>query len=121
MFYSKSFNTFNYGANITIDTPIAEYIEQHKQDNIGFYYTRVITNFGNRALLTEIDDIKIYQHNDFEFDSVANIAKTQQIPIDAVYSKYFTCIFMVTNAQTSILTKVNKIVNLKQESVRIFV
>lgn len=43
--------------------------------------------------------------------------KEDNLSIDAVYSKYYDKIFMVTNAQTSILSKVNAIINDAQKLV----
>jgi adenine-specific DNA-methyltransferase len=94
---------------------IADYIEEHKKNDIGFYYTRVLVDQGNKKFIKDLNSIKIYEHSNYKFDSINNIIKREKITIEEAYSKYFDKIFMVTNAQTSILEKVNKVVNQKGE------
>ncbi len=93
---------------------IDEYIEQHKKENIGFYYTRILQNEGDKKFIKEINGIKIYKHSNFSFDTVQNKIKKEGISVMEVYKKYFDKIFMVTNAQSSIPSKVNRIINDKK-------
>lgn len=88
---------------------ISDYINEHKENNIGFYYTRILEHVGDRKLIGEIGDMKIYQHQGFKFSTVSEKMKEDNLSLDEVYSKYFENIFMVTNAQTSLLNKVNEI------------
>ena len=99
---------------------LSDYIKDHKENNIGFYYTRVITNYGNKTFKGTIragsgEDIKIYEYTGFEFSSVSKLAKSEGLSEEEIYAKYFNDIFMVTNAQTSLLTKVNQYVNEKEK------
>lgn len=87
---------------------IADFIKEHKENNIGFYYTRILEDFGQKTLICELGDMKIYQHSDFKFSTVSEKMK-EGLTLNQVYDKYFDKIFMVTNAQTSLLTKVNKV------------
>lgn len=89
---------------------ISDFIEEHKNSGTGFYYTRILEDFGTKKLICEIDDMKIYVHSDFAFSNVAQKMKEENLSLDEVYAKYFDRIFMVTNAQTSLLTKVNNVV-----------
>ncbi len=99
---------------------LSDYIREHKENKVGFYYTRIITDYGKRTLMGTTtagngDEIKIYRHTDFTFSSISKIAKEEGITEDEAYSKYFDDIFMVTNAQTSILSRVNEYVGRKNE------
>lgn len=102
------------GEKGNINTPIenvkiSDYIKEHKENNIGFYYTRILERVGDRELIGEIGDMKVYQHQGFKFSTVSEKMKEDNLSLDEVYSKYFGNIFMVTNAQTSLLNKVNEI------------
>ena len=87
--------------------PISEFIEQHKAEGIGFYYTRILEDEGSRELISDLGEMQVYRHKDFHFSTVSEKMKEEKLTFDQVYSKYFEKIFMVTNAQTSLLDKVN--------------
>lgn len=119
-FYGKNYELANFKQPNPVLTKISDYIEEHKENNVGFYYTRIIKNYGDKKIIGTIKagdggDIKIYKHNNYEFSSISKVAQEEKIIIDDVYRKYFDDIFMVTNAQTSILTKVNNFVKNKNE------
>ena len=88
---------------------ISEFIQEHKENNVGFYYTRILEDYGSKELICEKDGIKIFEHHDYKFSTVSEKMKTERMTQDEVYSKYFDQIFMVTNAQTSLLEKVNSV------------
>lgn len=117
LMYAKDYNASKYDfAFEKVD--LMEYIEEHKRNKIGFYYTRIITNYGNKAEIGKIkdgsgDDITIFEHTDFEFSSISKLIEKENLTAEEVYSKYYKDIFMVTNAQTSILPKVNSFVGKK--------
>lgn len=114
LIYVKDYDNVVY--NPPIETiKLMDFIRDHKENNIGFYYTRIITNYGKRVLLGEVklgngELMKVYEHKDFEFSSVAKISKEKGLSEEQVYSQYFNDIFMVTNAQTSLLARVNEFV-----------
>ncbi len=92
---------------------ISDYISKHKENKVGFYYTRILEECGERKLIKEDEGIKIYQHQNFRFSTVVEKMKLENLSIDEVYNKYFSKIFMVTNAQTSILNRINRIMTEK--------
>lgn len=89
--------------------PISQFIQEHKENKVGFYYTRILEDFGTRTLIETLGDMKVYEHTDFKFSKVSEKMKTECLTLDEVYAKYYDRIFMVTNAQTSLLTKVNNV------------
>jgi adenine-specific DNA-methyltransferase len=117
--YARDYNSAVFNVPVT-KVNLMEYIAGHKENNIGFYYTRIITNYGNKRFIGvektgNGDEIKIYEHTDFEFSSVTQLARLTGKSAEEIYSEYFNDIFMVTNAQTSILTRVNSLVNEKNK------
>lgn len=112
IYFCKNRDSFQY-LPIYKSILIDDYIADHKKNDVGFYYTRVLINEGRKKLFEEIDGMKIYKHTGFEFETISNLSKKEKISVMEAYAKYFDKIFMVTNAQTSILTKVNKIIGEK--------
>ncbi len=89
--------------------PISQFIQEHKENKIGFYYTRILEDFGTKTLIETIGEMKVYEHSNFKFSTVSEKMKSEHLSLDEVYEKYYDRIFMVTNAQTSLLTKVNDV------------
>lgn len=85
---------------------ISDYIREHRENGTGFYYTRILEDFGEREPVCELDGVKIFEHRGFSFSTVAEKMKSEHLTADQVYAKYYDRIFMVTNAQTSLLKKV---------------
>ncbi|MBU4252011.1 MAG: site-specific DNA-methyltransferase [Candidatus Omnitrophica bacterium] len=115
--YAKNYNIAKYDF-ATEKVDLMEYIEEHKRNKIGFYYTRVITDYGNKVEIGKIkdgsgDDITIFEHTAFEFSSISKLMKNENFTMEEVYLKYYKDVFMVTNAQTSILPRVNSFVGKK--------
>lgn len=117
LIYAKDYNCLTY--NVPLEqTKLIDYIEEHKANNIGFYYTRVITNYGNKKFLGNVllgngETMAVYEHENFEFSSVSKLSKEEGLLESEIYNKYFEHIFMVTNAQTSLLSRVNNFVKAK--------
>lgn len=88
---------------------ISDYIAEHKANGVGFYYTRILEDEGEKELLCEKDGIKVYAHKNFRFSTVGEKIKREKISVDQAYYRYFDRIFMVTNAQTSLLSKANEV------------
>lgn len=89
--------------------PISSFIQEHKENKIGFYYTRILADFGQKTLIATLGDMKVFEHTGFVFSTVSEKMKEEHLSLDEVYAKYYDRIFMVTNAQTSLLTKVNDV------------
>jgi adenine-specific DNA-methyltransferase len=120
LFYAKQYEFAEFQQPDPSLTKISDYIQEHKENNVGFYYTRIIKNYGDKELIGTIQaggggDIKIYRHTNYEFSSISKVVKEENISTDEAYEKYFDDIFMVTNAQTSILEKVNDFTKNKNE------
>ena len=119
--YAKNYDRLDYNQPLN-KVDLIEYIEDHKENNIGFYYTRVIVDYGQKTLVGTIidgsgDDIKVYEHSGFVFSSINKLMREEGLSQKEIYSKYYEHIFMVTNAQTSILTRVNDYVSDQQKFV----
>ena len=112
LFFSKMRINFDYQP-VYKETKIDEYIEEHKKNNVGFYYTRIFESYGEKEVIGEKNGIKIYKHKNFKFTTISEVCKKENLSIMQAYTKYFDKIFMVTNAQTSILKKVNDSVKQK--------
>lgn len=115
--YARNKDYFSFESPIE-KTLLTDYIAQHKQDNIGFYYTRILKDLGNSKKLTVLnpgtdDEIHISIHEGYTFSSINEVCRDESITEEEAYRKYFDKIFMVTNAQTSLLTKVNDVVGCK--------
>ena len=110
LIYSKSIHSVDFVAP-TDKVKISDFIKEHKENNIGFYYTRILEDVGRKILVSDDGIIKIYEHLGFKFSTVSEKMKQENLSIDEVYNKYFDRIFMVTNAQTSLLSKVNKVIS----------
>ncbi len=87
--------------------PLSDYIHEHRADGVGFYYTRILEDAGEKRLISELDGIKVYAHESYRFSTVSEKMKQEHLTEEEVYNLYFEKIFMVTNAQTSLLKKVN--------------
>lgn len=119
LWYCKDRNQINFEKPKT-SIKLMEYIKKHKENGIGFYYTRVIVDYGKKKFIGSVkagngEDIKIYEHSDFEFSSVSKLAHQFNETEEEIYNKYYDHIFMVTNAQTSILDKVNNFISEKNK------
>lgn len=119
LMYAKNYNIAKYDF-ATEKVDLMEYIEEHKRNKIGFYYTRVITNYGSKVEVGKIkdgsgDDITIFKHKDFEFSSISKLMKEEKLSAEEIYLKYYEDVFMVTNAQTSILPRVNNFIGEKNQ------
>lgn len=117
--YARDYNSVSFDVPVT-KINLMEYIAEHKENNIGFYYTRVITDYGSKQFIGiertgSGDEIKVYEHKGFQFSSISQLSRQTGKSAEEIYTEYFNDVFMVTNAQTSILTRVNSFVNEKNK------
>ena len=101
----KSFNPIYKNQNLI------SYIEERRNENKSFAYTKVFTKTGTEEYIGETEDgsgepIELYNVKDFEIKSVKQIMKEENLSEEEVYYKYFDKIFTTENAQTSIRTRV---------------
>src|SRR5574344_1156132 len=92
-------------------TPLMDYINEKKENDISWSYTSVFTKFGNLKYEKSIEagdksEIKLYKVSDYEIKSIKQIMKEEGLSEKEVYFKYFDAIFTTENAQTSIRTRV---------------
>ncbi len=106
--YAKTKSSINLKQPIE-KVKISDFIQQHRENKVGFYYTRILEDAGEKELLCEMDEMKLYAHRNFLFSTVQEKRRSEGLTQDEVYHKYFDRIFMVTNAQTSLLGKVNQV------------
>ena len=110
LFYAKDkyrTNLFRPKEKISIE----KHINEHKEQGKGFYYTRILEDEGEKSFVGCLENIKIYEHKEFKFTSISNKMKEENLSLTEAYYKYFDKIFMVTNAQTSLLPKINHYIN----------
>lgn len=88
--------------------PISEYRKEHRAHKTGFYYTRILEDPGEKELLADSDGFRVYARKGYRFSTVSAKMAEEHLTEGEVYGKYFDRIFMVTNAQTSLLQKVNR-------------
>ena len=117
LWYVKCKDSFNF-VPIKEKIPLQDYIEEHKKSGTGFYYTRVITDYGQREYLGTIKDgtggdIHIYKHHDYKFSNIGQLSKSENCSEKQIYEKYINDIFMVTNAQSTIPARVSEFVGAK--------
>ena len=108
--FSKSteFKKFN---TVFKEQNIIDYIEERKLKGKQFAYTKVFYKEGEEEYVTTTydgsgDEIKLYKVVNYEFKSVNEVSKIENISIEQVYFKYFDKIFTTENAQTSIRDRV---------------
>lgn len=119
LWYARNKDRFIFTPPIE-ETNLMDFIEEHRKENVGFYYTRIIKKYGEKKLIGELktgngDDMQIYEHSNFEFSSISKVCREEGLSEEEAYLKYYNDIFMVTNAQTSLLTKVNEFINQKNK------
>jgi len=111
LIYAKNmicFPTFN---EIFEETDLFELIEEMRENEKSWKYTRVITSLGKKEFFKEIQDgtgkpIKIYKHSNVEMKPITDLMKEENLTEEQCYFKYFEKIFRDTNAQSSIRTRV---------------
>lgn len=108
--YSKSqnFKSFN---PVYKNQNLMSYINERRESNKSFAYTKVLVNKGEEEYIGETEDgsgqtIELYNLKNFEIKSVKQVMKDEKLSEEEVYYKYFDKIFTTENAQTSIRTRV---------------
>ena len=110
LIYSKSIKFENFNS-IFKYTPLNEYIEKRKKDEVNFAYTSVMIEDGKESLFTTIkagngEEIIIKKVEGYKIKSVKKLAEEENIEEYEVYKKYINKIYTLENAQTSIRDRV---------------
>jgi len=109
--YTKDRLKFSKFNEVFEEENLFDLIYEMRDEGKSWKYTRVISNYGERKYLKTIqdgsgEDIKIYEHNGFEFKTIKELMKQDNLDEEACYFKYFENVFRDTNAQSSIRTRV---------------
>jgi adenine-specific DNA-methyltransferase len=91
---------------------LVEVIAEKEDAGKSFEYRQVLVNAGEKKKFGEALDgsgnpISIFQHTGYQMKSVRQLAKEEGLTEIEIYVKYFDLVHRVTNAQTSIRTRVN--------------
>ncbi|MGE4502105.1 MAG: site-specific DNA-methyltransferase [Thiomicrospira sp.] len=111
LIYTKDRNCFTKFNEVLEEENLFDLIYEMRDEGKSWKYTRVITNYGQRKYLKTIqdgsgEDIKIYEHVNFEFKTIKDLMIQDGIDEESCYAKYYEHIFRDTNAQSSIRTRV---------------
>jgi adenine-specific DNA-methyltransferase len=114
LIYAKDYDKMSYTPP-TESVDLIDYINEHREKKVGFYYTRIIKDYGRKVFLGTVkmgngEEMEVYEHLDFVFSSISKVCKEEGLSEAEAYAKYYNDIFMVTNAQTSLLTRINDFV-----------
>lgn len=98
------------------ETNLMDIIHYNRANDIAFYYIRAFKSIGDRELVTTIEDgsggfINIYRHFNYEYVNLRTIMLNECLTEEEAYLKYYEGVFMVTNSQSSIVSKVNDVVD----------
>jgi adenine-specific DNA-methyltransferase len=111
LIYAKNITNFPTFNEIFEETDLFELIEEMRENDKSWKYTRVITSLGNKEFFKEIQDgsgqpIKIYKHTNVKMKPITDLMKEENLTEEQCYFKYFEKIFRDTNAQSSIRTRI---------------
>jgi adenine-specific DNA-methyltransferase len=109
----KGFTKFN---DVYDEEDLFEVIDEMRDSGKSWKYTRILRSFGERQLVTTIQDgagdpIKIYLHTGVVMEPISQVAAAEGISERECYVKYFDRVFRDTNAQSSIRTRVMEAVS----------
>jgi adenine-specific DNA-methyltransferase len=113
LIYAKSYYQMQQFNNVYVYTPIANLVEQYREDEISWKYTMALVNSGEKEYIGSTTDgegteIKIYKRIKYDIQSVSTLVKNQGLSEKEVYKKYAHCIFQTAMPQSSIRPRVMK-------------
>jgi adenine-specific DNA-methyltransferase len=90
---------------------LMEHIENMRNENKSWKYTRVLKDFGTKqpagsTIDGDGNEIKLFTHSGYVFKSINEIIQEEKITEVKAYFKYFRYVFRDTNAQSSIRGRV---------------
>lgn len=111
LIYTKNYNSFKSFTPTYSYSPIAQLVEQYREEKKSWKYTSVLVNPGQKKYITSTVDgdgneIKIYERVGFESLSVAQYAKKHNISVNDVYNHHYDRVYRTTMPQSSIRPRV---------------
>lgn len=112
LIYSKTETEFQIDYIPKDKKELYSFIKDMELNNKSWKYTSVIKNEGEKEYVKSIltgnnDEIKVYKHSNYEFESINKIAKNEfEGNLKEAYYKYINKIFRTTNAQSSIRKRI---------------
>jgi len=111
LIYAKDIDQFQKFNEVLEEEDLFELIEEMRENEKSWKYTRVFVSTGKRNFEKEIVDgsgnpIKIYSHSGVEVKSISEIMERENLSEKEAYFKYFEQIFRDTNSQSSIRTRI---------------
>jgi adenine-specific DNA-methyltransferase len=111
LIYAKDIDQFQKFNEVLEEEDLFELIEEMREHETSWKYTRVFVSTGKRKFEKEIVDgsgnpIKIYSHSGVEVKSISEIMERENLSEKEAYFKYFEQIFRDTNSQSSIRTRI---------------
>ena len=114
--YAKDYSQVGTFAPVYNYSPIAQLVEQYKQDGKSWKYTSVLVDAGEKEYIGSTVDgdgneIKIYKRTNFKSLSVKQYAKENGISESDVYNYHFDKVYRTTMPQSSIRPRVMEKMN----------
>ena len=105
---SEEFKKFN---DQFIKVNLQSYINELREDEKSFSYTKVLIDEGEKVYFKSTVDgrnleIKIFKHSNYIIKTISQVIKEEKITENEAYEKYIDKIFTTENAQTSIRDRV---------------
>lgn len=114
--YAKDYSQVGTFTPVYNYSPIAQLVEQYKQDGKSWKYTSVLVDAGEKEYIDSTVDgdgneIKIYKRKNFKSLSVKQYAKENGISESDVYNYHFDKVYRTTMPQSSIRPRVMEKMN----------
>ena len=114
--YAKDYTQVGTFAPVYNYSPIAQLVEQYKQEKKSWKYTSVLVDAGEKEYISSTVDgdgneIKIYKRINFKSLSVKQYAKENRITESDVYNYHFDKVYRTTMPQSSIRPRVMERMN----------
>lgn len=114
-------NGFKQFNDVFEETDLFEVIEEMRNAEKSWKYTRILKSLGQKEYLKTIEDgsgepIKVYVHTNVVMQPISQVMNAENLTEEECYFKYFDKIFRDTNAQSSIRSRVMDAVSNRTEN-----